>query len=120
MTCLSAYMYRQISKCTDKTPKKHYWGGGGNFPPPPAPSGYANVAFDHVVFTMSLMMWIFFWGGGLKHSFMVEKEKGHQTPCVCYMKKKHYLEINVDLIRSYYIFASILILIITCIYRTEY
>ena len=29
MTCLSAYMYRQISKCTDKTPKKHYGGGGG-------------------------------------------------------------------------------------------
>ena len=25
MTCLSAYMYRQISKFTDKTPKKHYW-----------------------------------------------------------------------------------------------
>ena len=29
MTYLSAYMYRQISKCTDKTPKKHYWA-----PPP--------------------------------------------------------------------------------------
>ena len=27
MTCLSVYMYRQISKCTDKTPKKHYLGG---------------------------------------------------------------------------------------------
>ena len=40
MTCLSAYMYRQISKCTDKTLKKHYW-GGGQLPPPP-PSGYAN------------------------------------------------------------------------------
>ena len=25
---LVGYMYRQISKCTDKTPKKHYWGGG--------------------------------------------------------------------------------------------
>ena len=33
-------MYRQISKCTDKSPKRHYWGGGGNCPPPP--SGYAN------------------------------------------------------------------------------
>ena len=22
-------MYRQIFKCTDKTPKKHSWGGGG-------------------------------------------------------------------------------------------
>ena len=32
MTCLSAYMYRQISKCTNKTPKKHYWGGGGQSP----------------------------------------------------------------------------------------
>ena len=31
MTCLSAYvMYRQISKSTDKTPKKYFfWGGGG-------------------------------------------------------------------------------------------
>ena len=39
-------MYRQISKCTDKTPKKHYWGGGGGqlppCPPPPPPSGYAS------------------------------------------------------------------------------
>ena len=34
--CLSAYMYRQISKCTDKTLKKHYFGGGGGL------SGYAN------------------------------------------------------------------------------
>ena len=30
-------MYRQIFKCTDKTPKKHYWGGGGQLPPPPPP-----------------------------------------------------------------------------------
>ena len=48
MTYLSAYMYQQIYKCTDKTPKKHYWGGGeqlGNCPlPPPPPSGYAS---DH-------------------------------------------------------------------------
>ena len=29
MTYLSAYMYQQISKCTDKTQKKHYGGGGG-------------------------------------------------------------------------------------------
>ena len=28
-------MYRQISKCTDKNPKKHYWGGGGSCPPAP-------------------------------------------------------------------------------------
>ena len=40
MTYLSAHMYRQISKCTDKTPKKHYGGGGGELPPPP--SGYAS------------------------------------------------------------------------------
>ena len=36
MTCVSAYMYQQISKCTDKTLKKPY-GGGGNCPPPPPP-----------------------------------------------------------------------------------
>ena len=42
MTCLSAYMYRQISFCTNKTPKKHYWGGGAIAPPAPPPSGYAN------------------------------------------------------------------------------
>ena len=41
MTCLSAYTYRQISKCIyRKTPKKHYGGGGGS--PPPPPSGYAS------------------------------------------------------------------------------
>ena len=48
MTYLSAYMYRQIFKCTDKTPKKGIiWGGGGNFPPPlppPPPSGYASAS----------------------------------------------------------------------------
>ena len=27
---------RQISKCTDNSPKRHYWGGGGQ-------SGYANA-----------------------------------------------------------------------------
>ena len=39
-------MYRQIFKCTDKTPKKHYGGGGavGLPPAPPPPSGYANGA----------------------------------------------------------------------------
>ena len=44
MTCLSANMYRQISKCTDKTLKKHYWGAiiAPLPPPPPPPSGYAN------------------------------------------------------------------------------
>ena len=31
--CFSAYMYRQISKCTDKTPKKHYWGSCPPCPP---------------------------------------------------------------------------------------
>ena len=33
-TCLSAHMYPQISKCTDKTRKKHYGGGGGLTPLP--------------------------------------------------------------------------------------
>ena len=38
--------YRQISKCTDKTPRKHYGGGGGGEAiaaiAPCPPSGYAN------------------------------------------------------------------------------
>ena len=37
MICLSASMYRQISRCTDKTPKKHYLGGGGGAVAPPPP-----------------------------------------------------------------------------------
>ena len=41
MTCLSAYMYRQISKCTDKTPKKH-------LSPPPPPSGYASATYTSI------------------------------------------------------------------------
>ena len=40
MAYLSAYMYRQISKCTDKTPKKHYWGA---IIAPLPPSGYASA-----------------------------------------------------------------------------
>ena len=36
-------MYRQISKCTDKSPKRHYWGGNCPPPPLPSPSGYANT-----------------------------------------------------------------------------
>ena len=50
MTCLSAYMYRQISKCTDKFSnvptklrKSIIGGGGGSCPPAPPPSGYANA-----------------------------------------------------------------------------
>ena len=51
MTCLSAYMYRQISQCTVKCPnvptkvRKGIIGGGGAIaplPPPLPPSGYAN------------------------------------------------------------------------------
>ena len=48
-------MYRQIFKCTDKTPKKHYGGGAvaPPAPPPPPPSGYANgldsSSYDHHV-----------------------------------------------------------------------
>ena len=30
-------MYRKISKCTDKSPKRHYWGGGGAIVPLPPP-----------------------------------------------------------------------------------
>ena len=54
MTCLSAYMYRQISKCTEnfsnvptKLRKSIIGGGGGrgSCPPPlPPPPGYANDA----------------------------------------------------------------------------
>ena len=50
MTCLSAYMYRQISQCTDKFPnvptkvRKDIIGGGGGMPPlPEGGSGYANA-----------------------------------------------------------------------------
>ena len=43
LICLSANMYRQISKCTDKTPKKHYWGGGGSCPPAPPPPPLATL-----------------------------------------------------------------------------
>ena len=35
MTCLSAHMYRQISKCTDKIRKSIIGGGGGQLPPLP-------------------------------------------------------------------------------------
>ena len=50
MTCLSAYMYRQISQCTDKFPnvptkvqKDIIGGGGGAIAPLPPPPGYANA-----------------------------------------------------------------------------
>ena len=49
MTCLSANMYQQISKFTDKFPNvptklhKSIIGGGGQLPPPPAPPGYDSV-----------------------------------------------------------------------------
>ena len=61
MTCLSAYMYRQTSKCTDKTLKKHYWGGGGQLPPPP--SGYASdraqsLQKSLIAFTVSTCIYI--------------------------------------------------------------
>ena len=36
-------MYRQISKCTDKSPKRHYWGGGGQLPPCPPPPPLATL-----------------------------------------------------------------------------
>ena len=50
MTCLSAYMYRQISKCTDKFSnvptklRKSIIGGGGGAVAPLPPSGYANAS----------------------------------------------------------------------------
>ena len=48
MTCLSVYMYRQISKCTDNSEKALLGGGGGAVapspapPPPPPPSGSSH------------------------------------------------------------------------------
>ena len=57
-------MYRQISKCTNKTPKKHYGGGGeGQLPlpppcppPPPPPSGYASVSGSHKRFNFFFLL----------------------------------------------------------------
>ena len=40
--CRLTYMYRRISKCTDKTPKS-IMGGGGSSLPPPSPSSYAAI-----------------------------------------------------------------------------
>ena len=59
MTCLSAHMYRQISKCTDKFPnvptkiRKSIIGGGGAAAPLPPPSGYANARKTNLCMTIS-------------------------------------------------------------------
>ena len=44
--------YRQISKCADKTSKRHYKGEGaiGNCPCPPPPFGYASVIYSPTEF----------------------------------------------------------------------
>ena len=66
MICLSAYMYRQISQCTDKFPnvptkvRKGIIGGAIAPPAPPPPSGYAN----------GLQLWL-----STGHVEMVENEK---------------------------------------------
>ena len=60
-TNLSAYMYRQISTCTDKTPKKALLGGGGRgiWGCPPPPSGYASdVSFSCSSVTVLISMHI--------------------------------------------------------------
>ena len=56
MTCLSAYMYRQMSKCTDKTPKKALTllGGGAVdifriFTPPPLATLVRNTCLSSTV-----------------------------------------------------------------------
>ena len=61
MTCLSAYMYRQISNCTDKTPKKHYGGGGGGQLPPPPPLatlmiGRCGECMHHILHVIYFMV----------------------------------------------------------------
>ena len=48
-------MYRQISKCTDQTPKNHYGGGGAIAPTP----GYAN-AYYTVLLSESISESFFF------------------------------------------------------------
>ena len=45
-TSLSAYIYQQISKCTDKTAPP---------PPPPPPSGYANDNKEHIIFSKRIL-----------------------------------------------------------------
>ena len=38
-----------ISKCTDKSPKRHYWGGGGGqLPPCPPPPPLATLMVEHL------------------------------------------------------------------------
>ena len=54
ITCLSAHMYRQISKCTDKNPEKSIIGGGSC--PPAPPSGYANGQHRAATETVALMI----------------------------------------------------------------
>ena len=57
-TCWLTCMYRHISKCTDKTPKKHYWGGGGAvapLPPPPTPT-LATLVVPGKYFHMIIFM----------------------------------------------------------------
>ena len=62
---VGSHVYRQISKCTDKTPKKHYGvgggGGGGVAPlphPPPPPPSPAIVAIIILAVVQVLRAWL--------------------------------------------------------------
>ena len=54
MTFLSAYMYRQVSKCTDKTSEKHYGVGEAVAPLPPPPPPSSGYPSDLSIYTMHL------------------------------------------------------------------
>ena len=84
MTYLSDNMYRQISKCTDKTPKKHY---GGHCPlPPPPPSGYASVIKININSSSKDQRYIWFGGGNrfccsvVKYNVLDTKGEGVGAP----------------------------------------
>ena len=81
--CLSANMYRQISRCTDKTPKKHYWGGGGQLPPPPCPP-LATL----VIHISSVASFVVLGGGSKPPNVPTKKNHIHVTynythACIC-------------------------------------
>ena len=59
MTCLSAYMHRQISKCTDKTPKKDYGGGGGETiaPCPPLATLVGQIICQKSILQVNFHKW---------------------------------------------------------------
>ena len=62
-------MYRQISKCTDKSPKRHYWGGAiAPLPPPPPP--LATLMTLASLTDWRLMVLLPSWAANLSVSFV--------------------------------------------------